>query len=98
MEPLELGEVGIKVGTNPDPQPAQPAKLIVEFDMMDGSQQSQVFDVPSDLIVRAMGLRVVRGEKDLGLVFRTSFVVHDDSKRLHTLCQRDSAEIEQVEW
>lgn len=77
------------VGPNPDPEPAEPVTLIVEFTLSDGSTQAQTFRIPAEVYAQSFEIRMHRGTKNLGMIHRNHFWFHDDSRMLHTICRRE---------
>lgn len=61
---------------------AETGTVILDIDSGDGLE-----------IIRRLELR-----SDGHPLMHTSFSLHDDSKRLHTICRRDSPEIDEVDW
>jgi len=69
-------------------------KLTIRIDMIGG--ESFAWDIPIEKakIVRGIALAV-----DGADVMRQGFSVHDkEYTRLHTICRRNSDEIDQIDW
>jgi|SRR6266850_3469481 len=88
--PPEIASGRVPVGPGDEPREVEIMTLKVEFTCSDRSILSRQIEIPKFAHAQRMELSARVGTKNLGPIMVTNFYFHDDSRRLHTICRRES--------